>query len=222
MATRSAPQKGRARFRSGPLLASHGSGLLLRCTFRAQFIPNRAHRTIFSAWRSNHLAFVSGAEMTVRPRVMTVQESGASEGGSRANDANPLHAFWICQPWVDFAHVPMVYGGHLTIVPCDRDSIPTRSGDTAAISGIASPAYSIAFLELLRFGGGHVAPSLFCGPSRPLPNAADPGNVSDQAKQQLAGSRLRARAPANTRNNPRSPALPIPVSMRGYDRLNEL
>jgi hypothetical protein len=110
----------------------------------------------------------------------------------------PLHSSPACRHSLDFAHVAMVYGGHLTIVPGDRDCIPTRSGDTAAISGIASPAYSIASLELLRFGGGHVAPSLFCGPIRPLPNAADPGNVSDQAKQQRAGSCLRARAPAHS------------------------
>jgi hypothetical protein len=169
VATRSAPTK-EDEHDSNPTYSSpHIDQVNLSCSDApfAQYhsFPNRAHRTIFSAWRSNHLAFVSCAEMTVRPRVMTVQESGASEGGSRANDANPLHAFWICQPWVDFAHVPMVYGGHLTIVPCDRDCVPTRSGDTAAISRIASPAHATAFLELLRFGSGHVAPSLFADPS---------------------------------------------------------
>ena len=51
----------------------------------------------------------------------------------------------------------MVYGGHLTIVPGDRDRVPTRSTDTAAISGITSPAYSNALPELLGFGSGHVA-----------------------------------------------------------------
>ena len=52
----------------------------------------------------------------------------------------------------------MVYGGHLTVVPGDRDGVPTRSVDGTAISGITSPAYSIAPLEVLRFGSGHVAP----------------------------------------------------------------
>jgi hypothetical protein len=50
----------------------------------------------------------------------------------------------------------MVYGGHLTIVPGDRDRVPTRSADAAAISGITAPAYPIALPEFLRFGSGHV------------------------------------------------------------------
>jgi len=40
---------------------------------------------------------------------------------------------------LDLAHVPMVYGGHLTIVLGNRDRVPTYFGDTAAIIGIASP-----------------------------------------------------------------------------------
>src|SRR5258707_10890556 len=51
----------------------------------------------------------------------------------------------------------MVHGGHMTIVPRDRDRVPTRSRDSAAISGITSPPYSIALPELLGFGSGHVA-----------------------------------------------------------------
>jgi hypothetical protein len=51
------------------------------------------------------------AEMTVRPRVMTVQESGASEGGIRANDAIGYTPFgfanleWISRmsPWCTVA-----------------------------------------------------------------------------------------------------------------------
>src|SRR6476620_7184676 len=49
----------------------------------------------------------------------------------------------------------MVYDGHLTIVPGDRDRIPTRSCDSAAISGIASPINTAALLEAFRFGGRH-------------------------------------------------------------------
>src|SRR5260370_26609218 len=51
----------------------------------------------------------------------------------------------------------MVHGGQMTIVPRDRDRVPTRSRDSAAISGITSPAYSNALPELLGFGSGHVA-----------------------------------------------------------------
>ena len=58
----------------------------------------------------------------------------------------------------DFAHVPMVYGGHVTIVPSDRDRIPTRSGDSTAVSGVTMPTYSIALFELLGFGSGHAVP----------------------------------------------------------------
>jgi hypothetical protein len=64
---------------------------------------------------------------------------------------------------VDFAHIPVVYRGQLTIVPGDGDRVPTRSSDSATISGITSPAYSITLLEVLRFGGGHVAPPLLEG-----------------------------------------------------------
>jgi len=54
----------------------------------------------------------------------------------------------------------MVDGHDLTIVPGDRDRIPTRSGDSAAIGGITSPEYPIALFEVLRFGSGHAAPPL--------------------------------------------------------------
>ena len=52
----------------------------------------------------------------------------------------------------------MVYGGHVTIVPSDRDRIPTRSGDSTAVSGVTMPTYSIALFELLGFGSGHAVP----------------------------------------------------------------
>src|ERR1039458_9383812 len=58
----------------------------------------------------------------------------------------------------DFAHVPVVHDSHMTIVPGDRDRIPTRFSDNAAVSAIALPANAITVLEALRFGGGHVAP----------------------------------------------------------------
>jgi hypothetical protein len=40
-----------------------------------------------------------------------------------------------------------VYGSHLTIVPGDRNRIPTRFSDSAAISGIASPINTVTLLE---------------------------------------------------------------------------
>ena len=55
----------------------------------------------------------------------------------------------------------MVYGGHLTIVPRDRDRVPTLFTDAAAIGAIPSPAHSIAPLEVLRFSGGHFASPSF-------------------------------------------------------------
>ena len=54
----------------------------------------------------------------------------------------------------------MMYGGHLTIIPGDRDRVPTPYGDGPAVGGITLPAYSIARLKLLGLGSGHVAPPL--------------------------------------------------------------
>ena len=43
----------------------------------------------------------------------------------------------------------------MTIVPGNRDRIPTRLSDCAAISGIASPINTITFLEAFRFYDCH-------------------------------------------------------------------
>ena len=51
----------------------------------------------------------------------------------------------------------MVYCGHLTIIPGNRNCIPTQFGDAAAVSGIASPINAVTSLEAFRFGGGAVA-----------------------------------------------------------------
>jgi hypothetical protein len=64
---------------------------------------------------------------------------------------------------MDFAHVPMVYGGNLTIVPGDRDRIPTCLGDNAAISGVASPIKRAPFLSSLDSVTVIIAPSVACG-----------------------------------------------------------
>jgi hypothetical protein len=55
----------------------------------------------------------------------------------------------------------MVYGGHLTIVPSDRDCIPAHFCDTAAVSGIASPINAAALLEAFGFGGSHRPPPYY-------------------------------------------------------------
>ena len=56
---------------------------------------------------------------------------------------------------LDLAHVPMVHGRQLTVVPGDRDRIPTDFGNTAAIGTIAVPIDATALPELFGFGGRH-------------------------------------------------------------------
>jgi hypothetical protein len=59
---------------------------------------------------------------------------------------------------LDFAHVPVVHDSHMPIVPGDRDRIPTRLSNSAYVSSITLPANASTLLEVLRFGGSHVAP----------------------------------------------------------------
>ena len=59
-----------------------------------------------------------------------------------------LYSHRPCRRSLDFTHIPMVYSGHLTIVPSDCDCIPARFSDTAAISSIASPINVVALLEV--------------------------------------------------------------------------
>jgi hypothetical protein len=51
-----------------------------------------------------------------------------------------------------------MHDSHMTIIPGDRDRIPTRLSDNAPVSSITLPANASTLLEVLRFGGGHVAP----------------------------------------------------------------
>src|ERR1035437_9835384 len=51
-----------------------------------------------------------------------------------------------------------MHNSHMPIVPGDRDRIPTRLSDNAPVSSITLPANASTVLEVLRFGGGHVAP----------------------------------------------------------------
>jgi hypothetical protein len=46
----------------------------------------------------------------------------------------------------------VVHDSHMTIVPGDRDRIPTRLSDNAPVSSITLPANASTLLEVLRFG----------------------------------------------------------------------
>src|SRR5258706_14439452 len=74
----------------------------------------------------------------------------------------PSHSMRLCRRSLNFAHVPVVYAGHLPIVPGDRDGIPTCFGDNAAIGGIASPINPGTLPQALRFGDCHSCPSVVC------------------------------------------------------------
>jgi hypothetical protein len=69
----------------------------------------------------------------------------------------------------------MVHAGHMTIVPRDRDRVPTSTTDSAAISGVTAPEYSIALLEIFRFGSGHAAPPSFFFGAGDLLDKSDDG-----------------------------------------------
>ena len=58
----------------------------------------------------------------------------------------PLHGVWPYRRLLNFAHVSVVYSGHLPIVLGDHDRIPTRFGDNAAISALAAPINASALL----------------------------------------------------------------------------
>src|SRR3979411_2082309 len=77
----------------------------------------------------------------------------------------------FCRHSLNFAHVPVVYAGHLPIVPGDCDCIPTCFGDNAAVSGVASPIYAVALLEAFGFADCHRC-SLRCLRSRTVRRAA--------------------------------------------------
>src|ERR1039457_5019883 len=85
-------------------------------------------------WKTAHRSFVSGLEVT-----------------SPCCRAASLRS-------LDFAHVPVMHDSHMPIVPGDRDRIPTRLSDSAPVSSITLPTNASTLLEVLRFGGGHVAP----------------------------------------------------------------
>jgi hypothetical protein len=59
---------------------------------------------------------------------------------------------------INFAHVAVMHDCHMMIVPGDRDSVPTRFNDLAAIIGFALPTDAVAGLKGFRFGGSHLSP----------------------------------------------------------------
>src|ERR1022692_240684 len=85
-------------------------------------------------WKTAHRSFVSGLQVT-----------------SPCCRAASLRS-------LDFAHVPVMHDSHMPIVPGDCDRIPTRLSDSAPVSSITLPTNASTLLEVLRFGGGHVAP----------------------------------------------------------------
>jgi hypothetical protein len=64
-------------------------------------------------------------------------------------------AAFVCWRSLDFAHIPMVYGRYVTIVPGDRDRVPTYFAYDTTISGVPLPVHALAFLESLGFGDFH-------------------------------------------------------------------
>ena len=49
----------------------------------------------------------------------------------------------------------MMHYGDVMVVPSNRDGIPIRFSDRAAVSGIASPANEASLFEVSGFGGSH-------------------------------------------------------------------
>jgi hypothetical protein len=75
--------------------------------------------------------------------------------------ATTLHCIQRCWHALNFAHVSVVDNRHVPIVPGDRDRVPTRFGDNAAISGITPPKNASAGLQVLGFGTVIVGSSRF-------------------------------------------------------------
>ena len=69
----------------------------------------------------------------------------------------PLHGRALDRLSMDFAHVSTGYGRHVTIVPRNRDRVPPRFGNDAAVSGVASPINPVTLLEAFGFVDGHVS-----------------------------------------------------------------
>jgi hypothetical protein len=87
----------------------------------------------------------------------------SSRTASRQRDIKRAHQFLTSPPnraasfrSLDIAHIAVVDGGRMTIVPSDGHPVPTRFGDDATISSVTAPINANTFLKALRFGGCHV------------------------------------------------------------------
>jgi hypothetical protein len=74
-----------------------------------------------------------------------------------------LSTVWSLLPLGECRAYPVVHTGHLSIVPGDRNCIPTYVGDNAAISCIASPINAGSLREALRFVDLHWWSPVACG-----------------------------------------------------------
>ena len=71
----------------------------------------------------------------------------------------PSHRMRRCWRSLYLSDVSVVYSGHPSIVPGNRDGIPSRFGHNAAISGIAPPVNTGALLEAFNSLTVIVAPA---------------------------------------------------------------
>jgi hypothetical protein len=86
----------------------------------------------------------------------------ASSSGNRYCAPHNTHSAHRCpnkmlllRRSLNFSHVSMVHAGSLPIVPGNRDRVPTRFGDKAAVSGITSPINPGALCAAFRFVDCH-------------------------------------------------------------------
>jgi hypothetical protein len=59
---------------------------------------------------------------------------------------------------LNLAHIAMMNAGHVTIVPGDRDGVPARFSDPAAVGSAALPTNAGALPKASGFGGRHCPP----------------------------------------------------------------
>ena len=69
---------------------------------------------------------------------------------------------WNCRRSQNFAHVAVVYSGHLPIVPGDRNRVPTGFGDDTTIGGIAPPIIAGTLREGHDLSTVIIAPGRLC------------------------------------------------------------
>ena len=159
-----ARNRGRAR---ADMPVPEAPALQAKIDFQIRIVP--ADGTRAAKWSKRRLRYVAVfGQLSDKPLLVTVCVCGVPEpkhnGVARNNQRwrwdlpgvkYPLHGTRLCRHQLNFAHVTVVHARHLAIAPGDRDRIPTRFGDNAAISGIASPINPGAFREALRFVDCH-------------------------------------------------------------------